>query len=858
MKKFLSLLTGIIFSFTSLYSQTNNLKFNIKSGAESVKIVYRLNAVNAKAEIDFGNNEKVTLEQKTADELITLEHTFTEVSSTDREMSIVADNIVVLRIVSSKVVNQVISLSSPTLETLNLDYTKISKSPHLDFTKCPKLKVITLNECEVERVTFADENNVENFQISPPLFSEKTLKELDFSKLKNIKTLGLNGVAIPTIDLTYCPKLEKLVVKGLTKKIHPTAILGAKKLKNLTFVNIQMCGLGYDMLPDLNKIDQKNYIIKNILSFPVPKDKVKDLVVDLSYLDNQKGIAETPQKTIYKWKYYDKNQKKLFDLAKDKYKEKDGVFTFDSSILNEDGSLNIRCYPFNPGFNSLEKFAFYYKSGYATKYIKINAPKPMAEFTITSESPGNDEDGYPIEEIDVTMHLGVSKTTPIKIDWGDGPNDYTVNAGEPQKVLKTVDLGAKIKIYGDIEHLDASSCKIVKVEFNKPKALKVLRLSTNKIETIDLKELTGLTELSLTNNNLSEIDLSSLTELDELYCGYNNFTKLDISKNIKLTLLNCNNNKLSNVDFSLLTKLQILTISDNLIQDAEGNNTLDLTKNKELVSLDVSNCQLKEVKIDSKNLKRLVLYNNKLDVVPLEMGVSYPDLYYLDLRKNNISACTINDILYILPNNPESIVTAKPMLFLKDNLGATTYDQELLNNKTWVVDVEGDGTGCSTIKLFDVTKEEEKAKGTVVVIKEEQEVAFGTPIEKGSEIIFKVNPKEGYALKEIKIDEEILTNGNADKTLFNYTANKTANITYQFETATNIESDFANTFIIRMDGNVVNIEGLQNEKNVFYLYNIQGKLIKKGMGNNHSVQLNIDNSGIYIVKIGNETIRIVR
>ena len=106
--------------------------------------------------------------------------------------------------------------------------------------------------------------------------------------------------------------------------------------------------------------------------------------------------------------------------------------------------------------------------------------KPLITLSTTTVSPDNDDDGEPIEELAITLHLGAAKSTPIRIDWGDGNLlDYTIGSSEPVSVSETVDLGAKIKIYGDISFVDASQTYLVAVELGQAATLNVLRLSQN-------------------------------------------------------------------------------------------------------------------------------------------------------------------------------------------------------------------------------------------------------------------------------------------------------------------------------------------------------------------------------------------
>lgn len=856
MKKMLLFWALVLSVFGAAIAQKPQLQFNVEGGSSSIKLIYRLNQGNATAKVDMGNGESALLEQGAAGELRTLDYTFTKTSAEDRTIKIDADNIVVLRISSSKSVNGIVSLESPTLQTLNMDYTKLPESPVVDFSKCPNIAEITLNDCDVEEVDLPKEPKLHTFQSSPALFSQKGIKRLDLSKCSNLQTLGLNGVALDTIDLRACPKLQQLVVKGVSTKLYPKAILGAKELKGLTLVNIQMCGLGYDMLPDLNETSVDNFVIKNLYSFNVDPSRVNGLTVDLSHLHLQNGISPTLVPTVYTWKRIDGTT--LVDIPATQIKEKDGVFTFDASLLGADGTVGVRCLLNNPGYNSLEKFA-YYKTGYATTRITLSTPKPTAQFKVTSVSPGVDEDGEEIDEISFTMHLGAEVLTPIIIDWGNGtPVEYTIKAGEPQSITQTVDLGAVVKIYGLFSHLDATRCSIEEASFNKANYIKVLRIGQNKIATLDLSSLTELKELMVTDNKLTELSLNALTKLEELYCGYNQLTSLELANNTLLSLLNCNNNKLTALDVAMLQNLNVFVPSDNALGGA-----LDLTANSKLSVLDISNCGVTELKLSTPQLVRLVAYNNSLSALNMEVGKEQPKLYFLDLRKNNFDACTLNDILLVLPITPETLLTDVPQLFVGENPGAATYDVTLIptkeGSKTWTVDVEGDATGCTTAKIYDGEKGKE-LNGTVTLLNANAPVAFETPINKNTALVLKVVPAAGYQLAYYRFNETSYTATSANpKANFDLTLDKNGILYYGFQKDTSLESPFAQPFIIRTIGDTFIIEELQAVGAPYALFNAEGQLVASGkVSAEGSLELTISTQGLYLLKVGDATLKLVR
>ncbi len=368
MKKLL-LFLFCLFSFTLASAQKAELKFKIKKNAESISFVYRLTEMGASAKIDFEEGETAQLNQTSKDELIRLNYTFKQVLATERIMTIDASKVEVLRFSSSKALGDIISLNSTALKKLNLDYTKLATSK-VDFSKCPNIEEITLNDCDVEEVDLPKEPKLKSFQASPALFSKKGIKRIDLSQCKDLEDISLNGTALEVIDLRACPNLKQVVIKGLDRKHYPKQVFGLKAMKKLELVNISQCAFSYDMLPDRNNTDIEKFKINRLYGAFIPKEKIKGLVVDLSYLREQKGVSSTTNITSYRWVRWDKTSQKYFNLPTDKITEKDGVFTFDKSILGDAEELKVRCMLDNAGYNTLEKFS-YWKSGYKTLTITL-------------------------------------------------------------------------------------------------------------------------------------------------------------------------------------------------------------------------------------------------------------------------------------------------------------------------------------------------------------------------------------------------------------------------------------------------------------------------------------------------------
>lgn len=699
MRKILLLFLTLLISLLGATAQTEVIKFSVKPSSTSIKFAYRLAKKGDMAKVDYGQGEVTFLKQE-SDGLVAHAYDFKTVSSEDRIITIEADKLDLIRLTSTNI-NGVTEIVSNSLKRFNSDVASLVLTPKMDFSKCPSILEITLNNSDVQEVDLPTNPKLETFQCSPALFSTKALTRLDLSKCTRLTNVGLLQTGLDTIDLSGSPQMETLVISGLSTKVYPKALLGAKAMKNLKRVDIKMCALTYDQLPDLNETQLENFVVSKLLSPRIPKDKISGLTIDLSHINRQKGLSTTEEKTIFSWKSKDAQGKYSIDIPADKMIEKDGVFTFSPSLLDKDGKLTVRCYLFNPGYPNIA----YYSTGYATLAETLSMPAPLATLTVTNASPGKNEEDDPIEEIPVEFHLGAeTPNTVIYINWGDGAiEEYTIGSTEPVSVTKEVDLGAKIKLYGAISHLDASKTQLTAFEMGSATSLKVLRLSQNKIANIDLSPAENLKELMITDNKLTSLDLSGVSLLEELYCGWNELNSLDLTHTPKLSVLNCYNNKLNSINVTSLADLEIFVPSDNPFTTP-----LDLSKNNKLRSIDISNCGLETLQFGSTQMEKIIVFGNKLTkLLPSPNGIA-ERLYYIDIRKNQFDACAINDLLEFLPT--VETVSANTQnaynIALAQNPGSATYDPSHLpqsnetGKTTWKADVKGDASGCTLPEEF--------------------------------------------------------------------------------------------------------------------------------------------------------------
>lgn len=850
----LLLLPILLASIVGATAQNATVKLLVKPDATEIKFVYRLSEEGATAEVDLGGGERATLSQPEPDKLQSFTHRFAQPSSELRTIELATEQLVTLRITSSKTICGVKELHAPLLERFNCDYTPLQESEALDFSHCPKLEEITLNGAEVARVVLPPNRSLlKTFQWATPLLplpTSKQLESLDLSGCSALENLSLQGTSLHTIDLADSPHLKELAITGLNNKKYPRRLIGGKALKELKLVTIQYCAFTYDMLPDLNDTPLDNFKVSKMYYAYVDRSHYRGMQVDLSHLASAKGLATTTQPTTFTW-YYKNSAGKWTEIPAEQVKasKKQGVFDFAESLLDPNTKqVTVRAKLFNAGYPDLA----FYKSGLHTFNITLPYHPTTMSLTLTSESPGKDEDGYDIEELDVSMQVAAEKAnTKIAVDWGDGQRkEYTIpKAREAFSLSQTVDLGAKIKIYGPVSLVDATGSKVVSVAFEDAATIKTLRLSRNLLESIDLSRLPNLTELQVTDNKLAALDLTPTPKLSELYCGYNQLTTLPIEYTPELSVLNCNDNQLTALALAKLPKLEIAVVSGNAFGDA-----LDFSENKRLRILDIEHCKLTKVNLASEYLERVKANDNKLSTLELipYTGLAL-NLYSLDIRDNLFSACDLNDLLIQLPPAGDTSERRYAVL-LAGNPGATTYDSELVNR--WQVDNTGDGKGCKTAKIFDASTTE---NGSAYIRTGTGEIAFGTPMQRGSSGSIVLTPNEGYMPDFCKWGTSKLTPEDEKGLVYFFVLKGNTFVTYSFKKATGKEEvgNRSNRWVITPTATGWEIETPYSEKR-YELYDLAGKLSASGTTDAEGKLRCLLPEGAYILSIAGASVKIIR
>lgn len=622
----LVLLSTVIFS---AWSQKQEIRLQLKPNATEVNIAYRLQKVNDDMHIDLGSGETVTYTQD-QDGLISTKLTIKNPIAESRIMVIDASKLQTLRLVNNKKsVEGVLSLESQTLQTFNCDFTTLSETPTIDFSKCPNIKEITLNEGDVVEVVLPENNKIETFQASNVFMSTKGLKMVkNLEKSTVLTNLGLKGCVMDTIDLRNAPKMTMLSIEGLSSSAFPKALLGAKAMKNLTFVNIKYCGFGYNELPDLNETNIDQFHIKKFYAHTINKKNINNLVVDLSYMNKALGMAEKEVVTTFTWQHKKPGSTTWENVDPAHFTNKDGLFTFKESLFFDgETEHSMRCLLFNEAYGNI---GFYSKTGHYTYTIKVS--KPSLTF----------KTDVPVGQNITIMAVGPKDGMPITfegVDPVDGMMTFKVKSPE-------------VKINGTVTSLMLPDNQITEIDLSKSLAITMLNLGYNKLSSLDLSKNVLLSKvLAPENPQLALVKLPASESLKELFlynCSLQNGVDLSVVPNLET--LSMSGNRLAKLNLSGLPKLKGLLVDNNLLTE------LDLSTNEALEYISVSNNQFENISVAGlKMLNKLFIYSNKIkgasmttimNELPRRKEADKAQIFVIDTKaaKADENLCSENDV----------------------------------------------------------------------------------------------------------------------------------------------------------------------------------------------------------------------
>ena len=324
---------------------------SIAPNATDVSFVVRTDA-NAPLVCNFGENEGIkTFNVATDGSLTKVEYTFVHASPNERTIEVAADKLVTLRIVQKKQVNGVLEVKSSVLQNLNVDYVDLVKHNKVDVTQCPNLEVLTLTFTGVEEIVLPKSDMLKSVQASPTILGQGSLKKVNNWDAPNLTQIGFVGASIDTLDVRNNTHLTSLICSLPAKNKGLRGIKGAKKLKELTMLDVRGNNLAFDQIPDRYVVDAplEDFRYSSQGSYLVPKSKMDGLSVDLSDLFFTRGISTVHEKTEFVWKYKANETAAYQPVPADMMTSESGKFTFDAS-LSEDEVLRVYCTMRNAGY----------------------------------------------------------------------------------------------------------------------------------------------------------------------------------------------------------------------------------------------------------------------------------------------------------------------------------------------------------------------------------------------------------------------------------------------------------------------------------------------------------------------------
>ncbi len=172
----------------------------------------------------------------------------------------------------------------------------------------------------------------------------------------------------------------------------------------------------------------------------------------------------------------------------------------------------------------------------------------------------------------------------------------------------------------------------------------------------------GKYTITITGNSLTKFGSDACLSLDVskakgvTYLEFGGaIESIDLSKNTELLELDCSSSNLSNLDLSKNNKLTCLSC------DWSNLSSLDLSKNTSLQSLSCSNNKLEELILNSNDIKDIGCVNNKLSVTAL------------------------NNLFNSLPTEPDKDNNVTRAIVFDRNPGTNDCDRTILTNKGWII-----------------------------------------------------------------------------------------------------------------------------------------------------------------------------
>lgn len=353
-------------------------------------------------------------------------------------------------------------------------------------------------------------------------------------------------------------------------------------------------------------------------------------------------------------------------------------------------------------FRACKNLDLLYVRECATSEIDITGCSSLAELKCNGN---NDLSTLDITQCPALEDLECEENQIEVLDFSNCPKIKTVNAAF--NAIKSLDFSNNPLL----ELLDVDSNQIEDLKIDKCTSLKELIIEDNQLTSIDVSKNTKLTKLQIGENKIQEVDLTGLTELIRFHCPKQEggMEKVDLTPCTKLQYVVTYENRMKELKLPASEDLLRIECYDEELK------SLDISKNKNLTELFCENNKIES--INTKDHLKLLTFrarNNPLksldlsnspDLVRLEMKGTpslseikvAPELKkanWIELNGCKLDACAIDFVVKALN---DTFVEEQPnlkKLFIANNPGTATCNTKAATDKHWVVDAQGDGTGC--------------------------------------------------------------------------------------------------------------------------------------------------------------------
>ena len=759
----------------------------------------------------------------------------------------------------------------PSLSSLDVSHNYIQE---IDVTSCSKLQTFNCTSNFMKKVNVTANPELIN------LFCEHNeLKEINLSNNPKITSLSCSNNKLTHLDVSKLPTLVRLVCDS--NNISRLDLSQNSKLNRLTCKNNNLEFLDFAGAPRMDYIDCRynnkmtshtvNYMFSTLLG------RYSDAFTTNLYVEGcnaEHSNTEEMNTTDMKWKTDIKG---------------DGTAKF--------SNVNITV---NPSVNGT--FTLSQPTEYGKKYkdittsavigtpIKVTS-KPDTDYAFESVTVNGEviTDTLFVIEKDATievnfkstkkpqMALGVKKDAPlsfslmaaennteITIDWGDG-TPVPVVIGKKMTRVDGFATGNTMVITGNVVEADFSSYPemglwdnhFTSLTVSNHDKLEALNTYMNPIKSLDVKGCSNLlfldcsyselTSLNVKNNDkllslmcygneLQTLDVTNCPELVILNAKSNLLTEIDLSKNSMIESLDLQNNAVTKLSVSHMTELTDLAVAYNKLTE------LDVTNNPELHVLNASGNQLTELNLTKNlNLGKLLCADNNISKLDLS---NQKLIYYVDCQSNKMTACALNDLYYSLPEYPTLETPLKGnTLWVRGTDPKTMNDAEhaesiIASGKGWVINAEGDGSGCDEAYITIL----ETNNGSIKVFTEDgTPVLSGNKVKKNSILKVEATPAEGYEVVKILANGKQAVDGK-------FTVLRATDVTARFAVASGVSA--VETLGIVVSGAKGAIKIVSENSANATVFTMNGKQVaQQSVGTNGHIALA---AGTYLVKVQTE------